>query len=245
MKYRINTTEDANKYHDMVHKFIEEYVVKWKISPKRLKEYLNPDSENYKSFLERTGLNEIENINVVVNNVIDDYCSAESDGIMTFESFASQEDIFKRISTPNIEYEKILADIFNTSLGYIEIANENYHHYKVTDFGKKSDVVILSKLDIQNIDDMILEYSLKNIKSQEFSVNSVGDVSISNPLKFPSIIISDDVFKKAYSDMMNSTILLGIIEDYLSQKLDCQCEHIREINGYHVWKLNIKNQGMV
>ena len=37
MKYRINTTEDANKYHDMVHKFIEEYVVKWKISPKDLK----------------------------------------------------------------------------------------------------------------------------------------------------------------------------------------------------------------
>ncbi len=83
----IKTSEDANKYYQLVNQYIDEYVETWNIKPTNLKSYLLGNKSNLLKFLERRGLSEVSNIETVLSDVIDDRVSMFKDSVMTFENF--------------------------------------------------------------------------------------------------------------------------------------------------------------
>ena len=120
----IKNSEDANKYYRVVNEYIDDYLDNWKINPVNLKKYLN--KERLSRFIERKGLKEISNIDIIINDVIDDRISIEKDKVMKFESYLiSESSEFKieeiskcvqvGIGKSNISHEKKLADFFDVS----------------------------------------------------------------------------------------------------------------------------------
>ena len=83
----IKSSEDANKYYNLVNQYVDEYVDKWKIKPTNLKNYLLGNKSRLVNFLERKGLKDVGNIDRVVLDVIEDRVAMHNDGVITFENF--------------------------------------------------------------------------------------------------------------------------------------------------------------
>jgi len=120
----IKNSDDVNKYYQLINQFIDEYVENWNIKPNNLKSYLLGNKSNLLKFLERRGLNDVNNINTVLSDVIEDRVSMYNDSVMTFESFKLLEsdefkildlrsNIFKGIQKAKIDNEKNLLIFFS------------------------------------------------------------------------------------------------------------------------------------
>src|SRR5690554_6926335 len=83
----INTREDANKYYKIINELVDDYIIKWKIRPSRLKKYLSPGSKRFDRFLKRNKLDEIKGSSVILKDIIEDRYNMEKDGVLTFESY--------------------------------------------------------------------------------------------------------------------------------------------------------------
>ena len=162
---RINNSEEANQYYKIVNDLVDQYIKKWKIKPSSLSQYLKPGTPKFESFILKNGLSDVEGIKRIVQDVIEDRRHMELDGIMTFECFIN-ESIFE-LSKPTIEHEKVLADLFNTSVGHIELVEADKHIYEINDFGEKQKCVILSKSELKELKDKLVKSSLEKIKEKK------------------------------------------------------------------------------
>lgn len=159
---KITNSEEANQYYSLVNELIDNYIDKWKIKPSQLGRYFKLGGPKFKSFLEKNKLDDVEGIDKVLRDVIEDRKAMELDGVITFESFNNSESKLN-LDTPNIDYERVLADCFHTSVGHIEVINSSDHIYEINDFGGKIIALVLSKKDALKIKFDIIEKSKKSI----------------------------------------------------------------------------------
>lgn len=228
----INNREDANKYYQQINELIDDYMDKWKIRPSNLKRYLQPGSERFTKFLNRNNLKEVNGIDRVLSDVIEDRVNMESDGVLTFENFKFFESnefkisnlkqtLYKGIEKADLKMEKVLADLFDTNLGSIDVIDSDKHIFKINDWnGKDINVIIYSKEDLELIKNNIIDCLYEELKSKKVLLGGLVEISLSS--------ITGDVGYIRFS-IGNELKLNEIISHLL------EMEHYEYFNGYEIW----------
>ena len=232
----IKSREDANKYYQIVNELVDEYMSKGKIRPSNLKRYLQPGSERFKKFLIRNKLNEITGIDRVLSDVIEDRANMESDGVLTFENFkffesdefkiaSMKQCLYKGIEKADLKMEKVLADIFDTNLGSIDIVDSEKHCFKIED---EEEVFIYSKEDISVIGLNIIDHLYDELCKKE--VVLADDISINL-----SDLVGKESFEKKMNDFFNEEFLLKLIGKLLDSEYYKEGESVGKGNHF-VWR---------
>jgi len=209
----IKTSEDANKYYQLVNQYIDEYVETWNIKPTNLKSYLLGNKSNLLKFIERRGLSEVSNIETVLSDVIDDRVSLFNDSIMTFENFKFLESnefqildlrtsLFKGVQKASIEHEKILADLFDVSLSQIDVINSDEHTFSIDN----DKIYVFSNSEKLILEENILIHIYNKLKDQKLVIN------IGNQL----IEISSDVYLKTFEDFKTKMTIKDELSNYIA-----------------------------
>lgn len=240
---KITSREEANIYFNKVNVIVDDYINKHRIRPSEIYHYIN---RNYDSFLEETGLKEIDNIKLIVNNVLEHRLNMQKDQVMKFESFSLVKEDVMSITKPNIEHEKILADYFNTSVGHIECVDESLHMYLVNDLGVKKYAFIFSKEEIDVIKSNLLKELIKETSRKMISINEVNDRELGFSLRFwLSDIIDEDKFRDFCISKIGEDSVLKFITSFIlsSSNLLTQVSSERlkfsgEFHNYLIWDLS-------
>src|ERR1035437_143210 len=174
---KIENRKELNTYFKQVNSEIDKYLTDHKIRPSRLSKYIK-NNGGVNKFIKDLGLSDISGIDRVVDQALKSRLHMEKDGILKFESFRLLEsmeniedselltlDSIARDMNSGIEYEKILADHFDTSLGHIE-ESHNSHMYTVDVMGKKYEAYVFLDKDIAGVHDTILEHIKQQIPKQ-------------------------------------------------------------------------------
>lgn len=236
----INTREDANKYYQLINELVDEYIDKWKIRPSRLGKYLRPGSDRFNKFLMRNNLSEVKGAEVILKDIIEDRVHMEKDGVMTFESFhlfesddfkidSMKECLYKGIEKADIKMEKILADVFDTNLGSIDIVDADKHIFKIEDWeGEDKKVIIYSDEDLEVIKTNMVENLYEELRKKKVELSSKVSVDLGD-------LIREDDFTGMMSDQLDKTdnftnsLLNEIITDLL------EFDFKQEESGYFIW----------
>jgi hypothetical protein len=230
----INNREDANKYYQQINELIDDYMDKWKIRPSNLKRYLQPGSERFTKFLHRNNLKEVNGIDQVLSDVIDDRVNMETDGVLTFENFKVFESdefktstlrqaLYKGIEKSDLNMEKVLADVFDTNLGSIDVVDSSKHIFKVNDWnGEDINVLIYSKEDLELIKGNVIDCLYNEVISKKVLLGGLIDVSLGD-------FVSQDGFTTMMSDRLEGDGLNDIISHLL------EMEAYESFNGYQIW----------
>jgi len=219
----IKSSEDANKYYNLVNQYVDEYVDKWKIKPTNLKNYLLGNKSRLVNFLERKGLKDIGNIDRVVLDVIEDRVAMHNDGVITFENFKLFESeefkvidlkqcLYKGVEKATINHEKILADFFDLSLSQIDPISPDKHTFWVHDVD--TPVTIYTKEELLIIKENIIEYSYNQVSNKNVSLD-LGRSKFEMKL---SEFMSENQFKEKFSTILSDDKLIEVVSSILYSK---------------------------
>ena len=232
----IKSREDANKYYQIVNELVDEYMSKGKIRPSNLKRYLQPGSERFKKFLIRNKLNEITGIDRVLSDVIEDRANMESDGVLTFENFkffesdefkiaSMKQCLYKGIEKADLNMEKVLADVFDTNLGSIDIVDSERHCFKI----EEEDVAfIYSKEDIDIIESNIIDHLYDELCKKDVVLTDDISMNLSD-------LVGKEAFVKKLDEFFTEEFLLKLIGGLLDSEYYKEGEDIGKGN-YFIWK---------
>lgn len=243
---KIENTEDNNKYYQLVNEYIDEYINKWKISPSKLVYYFNKP-ERIESFLKRHKIDDVQGIKRIFKDVLEDRQNMEKDGILKFESFLNEDLGNISFSKSGIYHEKILADLYNTSVGHVAIINDDEHKYKINDFGKEIEVVIYSSEDLEEFKKSSLYKILSQLKESTIELFKVdlglqsGKEIKSNLVFNVSDLVDDDVLEKNILEKLDKKKILEMIthfiNDYPVLKSGKKYKPKTEFKGNYIWEL--------
>jgi hypothetical protein len=249
---KILNTEQNNEYYKLINGYVEDYISNHKISPKNLRNYFM-NNEKMNSFLKRYKLDDVDGIKRVFRDVIDDWHSIEADGVMTFEKFQkmNEDNGLINIQETNMEYEKVLADLYRTSVGHVNEIDSKEHTYTVKDFGKEIDVVIYSNEDIESFKKDIMSILINKTKSQDLDLLKINvglqsRNSIRSNITFKvEEILDEKKLEKKLSDILSGSKILKIIDSFISSKEEIlpnskekKWIYKQEYRGFHIWELN-------
>jgi len=249
---KISNTEENNQYYKMVNEYIDDYITNHKINPANLRKYFK-NSSKLETFLKRYKLDDVEGIKRVVEDVIDDWHHIQSDGVMKFEKFTlMNEDLGNiKIKSSDMGYEKVLADLYHTSVGHVDKDDETEHKYNVKDFGKEINVIIYSKEDVEDFKKSLLPILFKSANSSSVDLHKVNvglksGKEIRTAISFNVGDIVDDNKLQHYIDTTLDEkklleILYSFINDYAILKTGNHYVYKQEYKGYHIWVLNPKS----
>lgn len=239
---KITNREEANQYYKKVNELVDEYITKWKVRPSEIFHYFK---HNMESFLESSGLSDVEGIKRVVNDVLEHRKHMELDKVMKFESFNKLNEGVINIGNATVEHEKVLADFYNTSLGHIDIIDDDIHLYKVNDFGKKVTAVIFSDGELKKIRENIISQLVEETKKRVLSVSEVDGIEMGFSIRlWISDIFSEDSFRKSIEEKINNEHLLLIIKNIVQRNQDLPVSFSNDrlsykdsFDGYHIWEI--------
>lgn len=232
----INNREDANKYYQQINLLVDDYIDKWKIRPKNLKNYLKPGSDRFSRFLKKNNLDNINGANVILNDVINDRVSMESDGVITFESFkyfesvefkidSLKECLYKGIEKSTIKQEKVLADYFDLNLGNIEIIDSDKHKFKISDWQNDDwNIVIYSDEEIELIKENIFDHLFSEISKKEVEIIPSLKIKLEN-------IIKEEDFISKVKEIISESKLKEIISECLGPDWSFESSS----KGHYIW----------
>jgi hypothetical protein len=233
----IESREDANKYYNIVNELVDEYMAKGKIRPSNLKVILATGSKNFNNFIiRRDEIKGIKGIERVLSDVIEDRANI-SEKVLTFENFKLFESdefkiaslkqcLYKSIEKADLNMEKILADIFDTNLGSIDIVDSDKHCFKIED---EEEVFIYSKEDIDIIGLNIIDHLYDELCKKD--VVLADDISINL-----SDLVGKEAFEKKMYDVFTEEFLLKLIGKLLDSEYYKEGETIGKGN-YFIWKI--------
>ena len=234
IKISINNREDANKYYQQINELIDDYMDKWKVRPSSLKRFLPNGSERFNKFLHRNNLKDVNGIEQVLSDVINDRVNMVKDGVLTFENFKVFESdefkvsnlrqcLYKGIEKADLNMEKVLADVFDTNLGSIDVVDSGKHIFKVNDWnGKDINVLIYSKEDLELIKSNLVDCLYDELTSKKVLLGGLIDVSL-----------VDFVSQDGFTTMMNDQLSGDGLNDIISQLLEM--DSYKSFNGYQIW----------
>ena len=232
----IKSREDANKYYQIVNELVDEYMSKGKIRPSNLKRYLQPGSERFKKFLIRNKLNEITGIDRVLSDVIEDRANMESDGVLTFENFkffesdefkiaSMKQCLYKGIEKADLNMEKVLADVFDTNLGSIDIVDSERHCFKI----EEEDVAfIYSKEDIDIIESNIIDHLYDELCKKDVVLTDDISMNLSD-------LVGKEAFIEKLDEFFTEEFLLKLIGGLLDSEYYKEGESVGK-GDHFVWR---------
>jgi hypothetical protein len=239
---KINNREEANQYYKKVNELVDDYIKNWKVKPTEIYSYFQ---RNMKSFLEKSGLSDVEGITRVVNDVLEHRRGMELDKVMKFESFSKISESILNIGNANVEHEKVLADYYQTSIGHIDLIDGDVHLYKINDFGKKVVAIIFSDEELKEIKENILDSLVEEAKNKVLSINEVDGVEIGISFRFwLSDIFDESKYKDLCSSKLTNQNLLLVIKNTIQKRKDFptnfsdeRLSYKSDFKGYHIWEV--------
>jgi hypothetical protein len=234
---KISNREEANKYYKLVNNAINDFMGETKARPSEVHKYL---TKNGVKFLKKLELSDVEGIDSVLNDVLLHRRHMEDDKVITFESFSKLNESSINVGSPSVEHEKILADVFNTSLGHIDVLDPQLHLFKISDFGKDVYAVIFNESEISKIKEDLIIKIKDEVTSKVINVSDVDGVSIS-PIKF---WLSDILDETKLSESVNSKISSDLVFDFIKSSFSNevslsynlgQLNSFKEYSGFSVW----------
>jgi hypothetical protein len=237
MMKKISNREDANKYYKLVNNAINDFMGETKARPSEVHKYL---TKNGAKFLKRLEISDVEGIDSVLNDVLLHRRHMEDDKVITFESFSKLNESSINVGSPSVEHEKVLADIFNTSLGHIDVLDPQLHLFKISDFGKDVYAIIFNESEVSKIKEDLIMKIKGEVTSKVMSVSDVNGVSIS-PIKF---WLSDILDETKLSESINSKISSDLVFDFIKSSFSNevslsynlgQLNSFKEYSGFSVW----------
>ena len=237
---KITNKEEANFYFKKVNELVDDYIKNHKVKPNEIYHYIN---RNYDSFLEEIGLNDVEGIKMVVNNVLEHRLNMQKDKVMKFENFSLLKENVLTITKSSVEQEKVLADYFNTSLGHIENIDSEIHLYLINDFGQKKYAFIFSEEDVANFKEYILEGLLKELEEKIISLNELDGKEIGFSLRFwLSDVVDDGKLKDLCLEKVNVESVLKFVKSLILSKEGLPIKvnndilrYVGEFNNHFIW----------
>jgi len=254
----INNREELNNYYQYFNDLVDEYTEKWKIRPSNLKRYLQPGSERFNKFLERSKtklkLKSGQEINdaygrLVLQNVIEDRLAMEKDGVLNFNNFQILESVeykidilanclYKGIDKADGNYEKFLADYFDTNLSQITIVNpsvsENQiasmiassnHLFRLNDWSNEYDIVLWSISDFDVISENIKEFLFHEVTNKSVEVSGLK-LELSH-------FIDSELFMEKVESLLSDEYLVHLVSSCLGE---FQFDSNSKQRGYFLWK---------
>lgn len=218
----IKNREDANKYYQIVNELIDNYIDKWKIRPRNLKNYLKVGTDKFERFIIRNGLKDIKGISQIIKDVIDDRVYMEEDGVLTFESYKVFESndfkissiiecFTKGIDKVGIEAEKFIADEFDTSLSHIDVVDADRHIFTINNWNEeRTDILIYDEEEFSIIKSNLREYFANQFKGKTMDIYGV---------KINLIDITDvDKFNNEMSSKISEDKMIEILTNSLKKE---------------------------
>ena len=240
------TAEERNKHYEFINNHIDEYVTKHKVNPSNARKYFK-NKTNRSKFLEKYKLSEIVGIKRILDDVLDDWHFIQKDSVMKFEGFISESMGNISIDKAGMEYERVLADLYDTSVGHVNITNEDEHKYNVVDFGKKVDVIIYSKKDLIDFKRSIIPTIIKDSKEFDIDIHKI-DVGLKSGKEIKTAlsfsldkVVSDDKLTQLISSSLNESKVLSIVLDFINDYDILRSGKIYDFKeryrGYYIWHL--------
>jgi hypothetical protein len=237
MMKKISNREDANKYYKLVNNAINDFMGETKARPSEVHKYL---TKNGVKFLKRLEISDVEGIDSVLNDVLLHRRHMEDDKVITFESFSKLNESSINVGSPSVEHEKVLADIFNTSLGHIDVLDPQLHLFKISDFGKDVYAIIFNESEISKIKEDLIIKIKDEVTSKVMNVSDVDGVSIS-PIKFwLSDILDETKLSESINSKISSELVFDFIKSSFSNEVSLsynlgQLNSFKEYSGFSVW----------
>lgn len=203
---KISNRDEANSYYKQINKAVDDFLQNTKSRPSEIHKYLK---YNGKSFLKRLELNDIVGIENVLSDVLLHKKHLEEDKVMTFESFFSTNERFVNVGSPSVDQEKILADLFNTSTGHIDLIDPLIHLFKINDFGDNVYAFIFSKEEIKRIHNDLCESITKDVCNKVVDINQIEGHDLVPNLKFwlGDLLDNDKVLSQVKSKLSFEMVL--------------------------------------
>ena len=236
-KERITNREEANKYYKLVNNLIDDYIVKWKVRPKEICKYFE---NNMQRFLDKTGLSDVDGIKKVVKDVLYHRYHMELDKVISFENFKfiSENNLIKP-GTPTIQHQKVIADVYHTDLGHINLIDSELHIYKVNDFGKEFEISVFNNTELNTIYVNIENNLINNINKKHLTLYSIDDIDMGISIEIPfTDFISESALRKSIIDRISREDLLKIIGNLIKSDKNLSHTVYKGVHkGYHIWEL--------
>lgn len=218
----IRNSEDANKYYELVNKFIDEYVDLHKIRPSKLSVYLK-NNDKLRNFLKKSGLSDSSDIKRIIDDVLADREAMEKDGVLTFENYIFENSsvdlkkdlkdfIYLGIGKSNIIHEKLLSNFFSVSLSNLDVVDSDNHIFIVDDVGKKKCCLVFSDEELTLIVENLKEFVEYKVSSYSVSLDEIG-------LKIPILDILDE---SNLSSFLNQRLSMDSVKEILSDLYSCK-----------------------
>jgi hypothetical protein len=225
------TSIEVSLYYDKINELVDKYINEWNVKPSKLYAYLSPGNKRFDAFVEKSGLSDFKFIKKVVTDVLEDRLAMEKDGLLIFENTLIKESILSAIEPSSIEHEKVLADLYNTSLGHVNVADLDKHLYNVNDFGERFDVIIYSDDEIEKIKDNIQADFISKISDKNLSIDSVGVV-----FRLSDIIANDKLVAEFNDNLDYEKLMEYILKFFKSDLQKKELKH-KTYKKYHIWEI--------
>ena len=243
MKRGIKTKEEANHYYDIVNRKVDQYISEWNVRPSKLLKYMSSKGR-LESFLKGAGLDDVEGIETIVQDVLDDRAAMESDKVMTFESFSTGQ------GEPVEGHERAAAEHCRTSLGHVSKLDGFDRIFEVEDMGEARKVCVMSQGDLEELKGIMIESATAHLLVEEVDVHSI-DMGLESGKKVRTRItipigqIADkDKLASVIASLTKGDKLISVATDYINDypvtKAGMKFEHRGrvDIDGteYEVWE---------
>ena len=190
---KINDTKELNEIYGQINGFIQQYIESHNILPSEIYKYVK---KNMNRFLEKNNLKDIDRIDQIVEDVIRHRFGMEKDRVHKFENFITDPSLFESMSS-TFDYEKVLADYYNTSVGHVEVIDMDNKIFKIKSIGDNGNefiqnVIIYSQDDIETLKSQIQDNLVIKVTSTlgvdlnefnlEYPIDSIGTLELGNIL---------------------------------------------------------------
>lgn len=241
---KLSTTEEVNLLYDAINKHIDEYINEWNIDPLNLHKYMLKGNR-IENFLKKHKLDEIQNSKVVLLDVIEDRSHMINDNIIKFENFNKIKENLS-IGPSTINHEKVLADMYKTSIGHIETINSTDHEYEVRDFGKNIDVIIYSLEDMNSFKKSLFSLIKSSIKSSKITIKNLkikgSDVDVNFTLDAnKQDLFNEKALNASIEESLNDKYVLSFVNNYISFN-DRKFNYKGKFKSHYIWEKIDKTQ---
>lgn len=233
----ISNRDEANKYFQQLNDIVDEYIKDHKVRPSELHRYMK---SNYKSIIDEVGLSDVDGINRVFYDVLNHRLNMERDGVMTFENFRLLNESLIDLEKGKFKYKKVLADLYNTSLGHIKVVDPKTHLYKVQDFGDDVYVFAYSSDDLKSIKQNIVNGTVDEIQKKSLQVSDIESEDLGQVWQFAvKDFLDKDKLLQDCDSRLSTNKLIEIITTVLQNSSNLgEISYKGKIVGLHLWTVN-------
>jgi hypothetical protein len=246
MKKKISNSQELNHYYNLVNTKLKKYS-EMDISPESIAKYLAPGTQNFNNFIsEDDDLKDVDGIEVVLKDIIQDTYAAFKDGLFKkiqkgyvkkFENYAINENIFNfETNEEDVKHhQKALADIYKTSLSYIDIIRKDIHLYYVNDEGIIRNVMVFTQEELDKVKENILKELVNSTKNKYYLFNDIHAIGfeINKKIKIEDILNYDKLKGLLNKEITEDDVVETIAANYGGLNL--------EVKSHKKTNLNSKN----